>query len=46
MGRSGWLFFNDEEKDIIKDIAKIYKVDVEVVETHYADMVKAIKNEA
>lgn len=43
--RIGPLFFNDDEKDIIKDIAKIYKTDVNVVEKHYVEMVKAIKNE-
>lgn len=44
--RIGPLFFNDDEKDIIKDIAKIYSVEVSIVEKHYADFIKAVKDEA
>ena len=45
MGAFGWLWFNDDDKDIIKDIAKLHKLPEEVVETHYKEMMEAIKNE-
>ena len=41
----GLLFFNDVDKDIIKDIAKIHKLDVANVELAYKEMVKKLCDE-
>jgi len=41
----GWLWFSDDEKDIIKDIAKIRKFPEDVVEVHYKKMIEEIENE-
>lgn len=45
MGKSGWLWFNDDDKDIVKDIAKIHNLPLERVEFAYKQMVEALKNE-
>ena len=45
MGTLGWLWFNDDDKDIIKDIAKLHKLPEDLVEVSYKKMLEEIKNE-
>lgn len=42
---SGWLWFNDDDKDIIKDIAKLHKLPEDVVEAGYKKLIEDLKNE-
>ena len=41
----GLLFFNDEDKAIVKDIAKLHKLDAEIVEVAYKEMIKKLSDE-
>jgi hypothetical protein len=45
MGSGGWLWFYNEDKDIVKDISKIHKVNADLVEKHYKKMLEDIKND-
>ncbi len=46
MGTAGWLWFYDEDEDLVKDIAKLHRIDdVELVKKHYKEMLKNLKNE-
>lgn len=38
--------FGDKDKMIIEEIAKLHKLEIEVVEKHYKEMLEKIKNEA
>lgn len=42
----GILLFSNDELDIIKDIAKIHKIDFDTAKFYYTEMVNKIKNEA
>lgn len=43
---AGWLFFfGEKDLVLIEEIAKIHKVEKEVVEKHYKEMLKAIKED-
>lgn len=37
--------FGDKDKMIIEEIAKLHKLDVELVEKHYKEMLENIENE-
>lgn len=45
MGSIWVLFFGEEDSVLVKEIAKIHKCDVEIVEKHYKEMLEAIKDE-
>ena len=46
MSTLGWLWFNDDDKDIVKDIAKLHKLDEDDVEEAYKKMIEDLqKNE-
>ena len=41
-----WLqAFGEADKTLIEEIAKLHKVDVELVARHYKDLLEAIKDE-
>ena len=43
---AGWLFFfGEEDLILIEEIAKLHKVEKEVVEKHYKLMLDAIKDD-
>lgn len=43
---AGWLFFfGEEDLVLIEEIAKLHKVEKEVVEKHYKLMLDAIKDD-
>lgn len=43
---AGWLFFfGEKDLVLIEEIAKLHKVEKEVVEKHYKEMLKAIKKD-
>lgn len=46
MGTLGWLWFNDDDKDIIKDIAKLHKLPEDKVEVAYKKFIEDLKDEA
>jgi len=45
MGAFGLLWFGDDDKDIIKDIAKLHNLPYDVVEVHYTTMIEEIEDE-
>ena len=45
MGMAGWLFFGEKDVILIEEIAKLHKVDKEIVEKHYKEMLEAIKKD-
>lgn len=45
MGAWSFLLFGDKDKVLVEEIAKAHKVDVEVVEKHYKEMLENIKKD-
>ena len=45
MGAGWFLFFGEKDSILIEEIAKLHKVEKEVVEKHYKEMLKAIKED-
>jgi hypothetical protein len=45
MGGYWGFFFVEEDAVLVKEIAKIHKVDKEIVEKYYKKMLEDIKNE-
>ena len=45
MGSLGWFFFGEKDTIIIEEIAKIHKVDKEIVKKFYKSMLEGIQNE-
>ena len=45
MGWMSFYFFGEEDKVLVDEIAKIHKVDKEIVEKHYKKMLENIKDE-
>lgn len=45
MGAFFGFFFGDKDIVLIKEIAKLHKVSVEVVEKHYKEMLEKIKDD-
>lgn len=44
----GWLFlqaYNEKDTPIVEEIAKLHKVDVELVKKHYEKMLENIEDE-
>ena len=45
MGWMSFYFFGEEDKVLVDEIAKVHKVDKEIVEKHYKKMLDNIKDE-
>ena len=45
MGMFGWFLFGKEDEVLVGEIAKIHKIDKEIVEKHYKKMLENIKDE-
>ena len=45
MGWMSFYFFGEEDKVLVDEIAKVHKIDKEIVEKHYKKMLDAIKDE-
>lgn len=45
MGRLGLLWFNEDDMAIIKEIAKLHGVSIDIVKPYYKEMLENIKYE-
>lgn len=45
MGSFGIWLFGEKDNQLVEEIAKLHKVDVEIVKKHYEVMLEAIKDE-
>ena len=45
MGMMGLFFFGKQDSILVEEIAKLHKVDKEIVEKHYKEMLAAIKKD-
>lgn len=45
MGSIWVYFFGEKDEVLVNEIAKIHKIDKEIVEKHYKEMLEAIKKD-